>query len=198
MVLCSQVPHQAKLPSTKQTQDRVGLLLLGDILDGELVGVQRLFLAADVLCIDAIPLLLRPLLEVGRSQIVTHEGRHGSILGLDLVSDLAGLEGVQVRPVGLLRGGHVTRPGVIGGPLVVGAGLVGEQLVGNVELVTGLCGHLSGEDGGVDELLSDAHSLGLGVLDRRRRRVVGAAEREDVLVGARLGGSGELCGLGVL
>jgi hypothetical protein len=85
-------------------------------------------------------------------------------------------------------GGHVTLPSVIGELLVVGRGLVGEQLIGEIKVATGLGGYLIGEDGCVDQLLSDAHSLDFGILalllggGRRRRGVVSAAERDDVLV----------------
>jgi hypothetical protein len=71
---------------------------------------------------------------------------------------------------------------------MVGRGLVSEQLIGDIEVVAGLGGHLFGEDSYVDQLLSDAHSLDLGILalllggGRRRRGVVSAAERDDVLV----------------
>jgi hypothetical protein len=108
--------------------------------------------------------------------------------------------------------------GVIGQLLVVGRRLVGEQLPGEVGVVAGPLGQLLEVDGLVDQLLGNAHSLGVSVLGlaldlalllvgagpvgRRRGSVVSAAERDEELAEARVGGGaklcGELCGLGVL
>jgi hypothetical protein len=114
----------------------------------------------------------------------------------------------------------VTLEGVIGQLQVVGRRLVGEQLPGEVGVVAGLLGQLLEVDGLVDQLLCDAHSLDMGVLDlalaldlalllvgagpvgRRWRSVVSAAEHDEELAEAGVGGGaklyGELCGLGVL
>ena len=114
----------------------------------------------------------------------------------------------------------MTIEGVIGQLLVVGRRLVGEQLPGEVGVVAGLLGQLLEVDGLVDQLLGDAHSFGVSVLElalaldlalllvgagpvgRRRGSVVSAAERDEELAEARVGGGaklcGEVCGLGVL
>jgi hypothetical protein len=89
--------------------------------------------------------------------------------------------------------------------------LLGDDLI----VVAGLQSELVGEGRSVDQLLSGAHGLDLGILaldlalllsggrshvvvPEGRQGSVLSLEREDGLVGARVGGGGNLCGLGVL